>query len=154
MSQPLQARVETFLNSMHFIGLTHQPTDNVISFCWEKENISIFLNKKNHEDLRDFFRGRKMKLVIYTPDETITRTSLVDTETADTIRLDSVKFITNNIILFAEANMPIDTVFTISMMCPKKDKDGSIIMCLHEYWVDKKQLKIHGYSLIDNRKLE
>lgn len=154
MKLSLQARIENFLNTSSFISFAYRGKPAIINFAYEHKNWQIFSDKKNHEDLRDFFRGRTIRFVIYTSDTVPTTVSLVDTKTADTIKIDGAKFIKNNIILFHEAKLPEDTVFVVNLMCSGKTKEGEKAIAVHPYWLDKKPLQIHGYSLIDNRKVE
>lgn len=151
MAASLQSRVEDFLNEASIISFAYRSKPAIISFLFEKEKIHIFQQKKNHEDLRNFFRGRKLKLMIFTPESGNTEVSLVDTSTADSILLNNPKFVHNNIILFSEAKLPENTIFAVSLMCAARTKDNEKTIVLHEYWADKKQLEIHGYSLIDKR---
>ncbi len=137
---------------MSYISFVHSKKPYLISFIWEDWDKGIYNEKRNHESVRDFFRGRKIKLVVYTPDTTNTTISLVDTLTADAIILDNTKFITQNLAAFVEAKIPEDTIFEVGFACfiiPPNDPKR--IWTIHPYWMDKKPLKIHGYSIIDKR---
>jgi len=135
------------------LAFAYRDKPAIFSFLFQEHNWEIFNTKKNHEDLRDFFRGRKMKLIIYTSDTIPTTISLVDTQTADTIKIEGPKFVTNNIILFADSKLPNDTIFIINLLCSGKTPEKEKAIAFHPYWVDKKPLQIHGYSLIDNRSI-
>ena len=151
MKQPLSNRIEKFLSNSSIISFAYREEPAIISFLFDEKDLSVFNNKKNHEDLRDYFRGRKLKLIIYTPDNVETIISLVDIETADTIKIDGPKFVANNIALFCEAKLPENTIFFINMMGNGKTPKGEKAIGLHPYWLDKKPLQIHGYSIIDKR---
>lgn len=151
---PLPSRVEKFLSRVSFLAFAYRDKPAIFSFLFEQPNLIAFNEKSNHEDLRDYFRGRKLKLVIYTSDEVNTTVSLVDIETADSIKIEGPKFVTNNIILFHEAKLPEDTVFVINIGCYYKSPEGEKAMLVNPYWLDKKPLQIHGYSLIDRRSSE
>lgn len=147
----LQNRVEKFLGNATFLAFAYRQKPAIFSFLFEQSQHSVFDNKKNHKDINEFFEGKKLKLIIYTSDKTPTTVSLVDINTADTIIIKGPKFVTNNIILFHEAKLPEDTIFVVNIMCRYKDNKGEKTMLLHQYWLDKKPLQIHGYSLIDKR---
>ncbi len=153
MSLSLINRVESFLNNVSFIAFAYRDAPAILTFIFEEDKIPFFNNKKAHEDLRDFFRGKKMKFVVFTSDSNPTTISLVDTLTADSIVLDNPKFITNNLALFIDAKIPEQTIFAVNLLCQGRTKEGEKVMAVHPYWVDKKHLEIHGYSIIDNRSL-
>lgn len=147
-----QTKAEKFLSKASYISFTHSSEPQVLSFIWEDKDKKIFQEKRNHESVRDFFRGRKFKLIVYTSDTINTTVSLVDTLTADAIKLDGPKFITQNLVAFCEAKIAETTVFKVSFMCFVLPANATKrIPTLHSYWADKKALEIHGYSIIDKR---
>lgn len=153
MKLSLPDRVEQFLNKVSYLSFTHSQPPYGFNFLFEAEQKADFLSKYNNEDVRDYFRGRKMKLVVYTADTIKTEVSLVDTQTADSVRLITPKFITQNLAAFIESKVPEDAIFTVTFMCFIPDPDNPVkkISLLNPYWTDKRLLKIHGYSIIDNR---
>ena len=153
MKLSLHDRVEKFLNKVSYLSFTHSQPPYGFSFIFQKEQREDFSNKNNNEDVRDYFRGRNMKLVIFTPNTGSTQVSLVDTETADTIRLYDPKFVTQNLLAFVESKVPENAIFTVTFMCfmPDPDNPSKMMAVISDYWTDKKLLKIHGYSLLDNR---
>ncbi|MGQ0739536.1 MAG: hypothetical protein ACT4OJ_10785 [Bacteroidota bacterium] len=141
---------EKFLTKVSYISFVHSKPPYVLSFIWEDKDKEIFNNKRNHEAIRDFFRGRKIKFVVHTNKQTVV--SIVDTLTADAIVLKGVKFITNNLVAFCEAKLPAHTIFKVNFMCfVLPPNDPKRIATVHMYWADKKTLEVHGYSIIDER---
>lgn len=149
MSLSLHDQVESFLCKSMYISFAIESKEAVISFLFDKDGFDTFKEAQNYKNLRRYFKGKRVKLVIVTnPEGEKSSISLVDIHSGDALNLEGPKFVNGNIHKFFEAKVPENTTFKLTIV--GKSRDNSTMLIPAEL-ATHKPLEIHGYSVTDTR---
>ena len=146
MELSLQQKVEGFLSKSQYLTFSLEKRPYLINFLFDNKHYQVFKKPKHFKNVVEYFKNRRMKLVIVTYNENTT-ISFVDIDTADTLNIEGVKFVDGNIHKFFHLNPPKNTMFTLNMTGKSADNETIII----PEQITTAQIKIHGYSVTDKR---
>lgn len=142
----LHNKVEKFLSEAEILLFTSVDKEVIISLNFPKEKANIFKDVKNHNRVSKYFEDRIITLAIV-EQAAYYRASLIDTQTGDSVNIDNVKFVTQNLEQFINA-APLDIKMIFVLYGLSSDGSTRIMQPIPE---NKKPIIIHGYSYSYNQ---